>query len=309
MTLTGKIKKRLGLASVLLAVLALGYFFYAGWIARSVLPEGLIAANGRIEGDEVVVAGKFPGRVAELLAREGDWVEPNQLLARLDDAQVHAQVRQAKETVVAAEAQAQMARNSAEQARRDTERFRGLSAEGTASAHEAEKAELAWKVARDQLAAAQAQLNRARAASAEVESVLADLTIRAPVRGVVTARLTEPGEVMRAGAPLLILVNLDELYLKAYVPEVQVGKLRLGLPARIYTDAFPDRPFTAELRYIAAHAEFTPKEVHMPDERVKLVYAVKLYLKENPERRLTPGLPADAVIRWRENVEWAWPSR
>ena len=87
--------------------------------------------------------------------------------------------------------------------------------------------------------------------------------------------------------------DLDQLYLKVYVPEAQIGKLRLELPARIYTDAFPDEPFAATVRYLASRAEFTPKEVQTPDERVKLVFAVKLYPDKNPEHRLTPGLPAE----------------
>jgi len=69
----------------------------------------------------------------------------------------------------------------------------------------------------------------------------------------------------------------------------------------------PDKPFPATVRYIASRAEFTHKEVQTPDERVKLVYAVKLYLTKNPDHRLTPGLPADTVIRWKEGVEWEKP--
>ena len=122
-----------------------------------------------------------------------------------------------------------------------------------------------------------------------------------------TLRFVDLGEVVAAGTPLLELVDLDRLYLKAYVPETEVGKLRLGLPARVYTDAFPDQPVPATLRYIASHAEFTPKEIQTPEERVKLVYAVKLYLDENRAHRLTPGLPADAVIRWKEDAPWAAP--
>jgi HlyD family secretion protein len=92
-----------------------------------------------------------------------------------------------------------------------------------------------------------------------------------------------------------------------FVPETEIGRVRLGLPARIYTDAFPERPFPATVRYIASRAEFTPKEIQTPDERVKLVYAVKLYLDENPDHRLTPGLPADAVIRWKDDTPWQRP--
>lgn len=137
--------------------------------------------------------------------------------------------------------------------------------------------------------------------------MLTDLTITAPSDGTVTTRMVDVGEVVSTGVPLLEVVNLDRLYLKVYVPEVQIGKVRLDLPAKIYTDAFSDRPFDATVRYIASKAEFTPKEVQTPDERVKLIYATKLYLKENPDHRLTPGLPADAVIRWKEDVAWAKP--
>jgi len=286
-----------------------GVVVYELWLSDDALPEGLIQANGRIEGDRLLVASKFPGRVTTLLAREGDRVKAGQVLVQLDDTQASAQARQARAAVVALQAEAAAASRHAEQAQRDTERFRELRTEGTASVHEAEQAELAARVAQDRLASAQAQLNRARAALAEAESVLTDLTVRAPADGTVATRMADIGEVVSAGSVLLILIDPDHLYLKVYVPEALIGKLRLGLPARLYIDAFPDQPFEAELRYIAAQAEFTPKEVQTADERVKLVYAVKLYLKTNPEHRLTPGQPADAVIRWKEDVPWTPPRR
>jgi HlyD family secretion protein len=161
----------------------------------------------------------------------------------------------------------------------------------------------------DEVKALAAQLDQTRAAQKEAESVLADLAIAAPADGIITQRLVNAGEVVAAGAPLFDIVDLDRLYLKVYVPEKDIGKVRLGLPAQVYTDAFPDRPFPATVRYIASRAEFTPKEVQTPDERVKLVYAVRLYLEANPEHRLTPGLPADAIIRWREDTPWAKPRR
>ena len=202
----------------------------------------------------------------------------------------------------------------------------------------AERADLKWRQAQDAVTAARATLDQARdtlkdaqlgptritakqaqtaafeaaadAAQARLEEaqiVLADLTIRSPASGAVTMRLADLGEVVNAGTPLLEVVDLDRLYLKVFVPEVDIGKVRIGLPAQIYIDAFPDMPFAAEVKYIASRAEFTPKEIQTPDERVKLVYAVKLYLEGNPEHRLTPGLPADAVIRWQENTPWTKP--
>ena len=120
-------------------------------------------------------------------------------------------------------------------------------------------------------------------------------------------RMTDVGEVVAAGSPLVTLVDLDRLYLRVFVSEIQIGSIPLGLSARIYTDAFSSKPFPATVRYISSRAEFTPREVQTPEERVKLVYAVKLYLDANAEHRLTPGLPADAIIRWRDDVPWAEP--
>jgi HlyD family secretion protein len=159
----------------------------------------------------------------------------------------------------------------------------------------------------DEVKARAAQLDQARAGLAEAESVRADLTLAAPSSGIITQRLVNVGEVAAAGAPLFDIVDLDRLYLQVYVPEKDIGKVRLGLPARIYTDALPNEPLAATVRYIAAQAQFTPKEVQTPDERVKLVYEVRLYLDANPQHRATPGLPADAVIRWQQDAPWARP--
>ena len=334
------------------------------------IPEGLIQANGRIEGDPITVASKVAGKIATIEAREGDAVKAGQLLVRLDGAQLRARVDQAAAAVGTLESQlasakvgldllrkelpltvdaaragarraqaaAAMAETNEQQARREAARLRDLVVKSIVSSQQSERAQLALDAAVSELTAArealvqsqkqlslaelggdrirgkeaeflavQAQLRQAKAALAEAEGLLSDLTIYAPAAGTVLVRAREPGEVVSAGAPILDLVDLDQLYLKVYVPEVHIGKLRLGLPAQIYTDAFPDQPFEATVRYISSRAEFTPKEVQTPDERVKLVYAVKLYLSANPDHRLTPGLPADAVIRWQESVPWAKP--
>ena len=375
-----------------------GYFAYVHWWQTGPLPLGLIQANGRIEGDRVTVSSKFPGRIAELAAREGDDVTTGQKLIQLDDKQVLARVDQAEQAVAACEArinaahanvasldaQIQAARStldvfrkevplsisSAEanlahaqaltasavsdekHARDDYERHQKLIDINAVAEHEYEEMWLAWTKARNELTIAEAaeikakQLlaesnlgedrirskeddiqalvaqraaavaieaecvalrSQAEAALAEQRSVLDDLTIIAPSRGIITTRTADKGEVVAAGAALFNLVNLDQLYLKVYIPEPNIGQVRIGLPARIYTDAFPDRPFDATVRYIASRAEFTPKEVQTPDERVKLVYAVKLYLDDNPDHCLTPGMPADAVIRWKEDAAWAQP--
>jgi len=294
-----------GVSIVLLAVALLAAWWWG--FRQQPLPEGLIQANGRIEGDHYTVASKVPGKIAELNAREGDAVESGQILAQLDDDRVLAKMEQAEHGLVAIEAQCQAAAAAEQQERRDKARMQDLFSKGTAARHEAEQAELAWTIARDQLAAAQAQCRVAKATVLEAKSVLDDLTIRAPASGIITTRISDKGEVVAAGSPLFDIVDLDRLYLKVYIPGKEIGMVRLGLPARVFIDAFPDEPFPATVRYIASRAEFTPKEVQTPDERVKLVYAVKLYFDANPDHRLTPGLPADAVIRWQESAPWAKP--
>ena len=297
--------------TLLLALLALAAA--AGYLAWQVggrhepLPEGLIAANGRIEGDRITVASKVPGRVVELLAREGDEVNEGQLLLRLEDHEARARLQAAERAVDAARSRVDAAEKSFRQTARDLDRTRRLYREGTAPKRELELAETAWRVARDELDGARASLAQAEAGRDEVAALLEDLSVHAPRSGVITTRIVDVGEVVAAGTPLMEIVDLDRLYLKVYIPEKSIGKVRLGLPARLWVDAFPDRPFAATVRYIASRAEFTPREVQTPDERVKLVYAVKLYLEENPHRRLTPGMPADAVIRWREEAPWTRP--
>lgn len=355
---------------LLLLLLAAAAWSWHQWRQREPMPEGLILASGRLEGDRHTVASKLPGRVVALLAREGDEVTAGQVLVRLDDAQARARAEQARARVAAARASLAAARNELEvlrrrvsleidtakagmahakaalaaakarahQARKDARRYAELAKTGAMDKYAADQAELRWEVARADLATAMAALDQARkrlaeaelgheeirskehqvavteaqlaeaeAALDEAQSLLADLEVKAPVAGTLVTRIVDAGEVVSAGSPLFTLVDLDRLYLKVYVPEKEIGRLRRGLEARIYTDAFPDHPFTARVRYIADRAQFTPKEVQTPDERVKLVYAVKLYLDENPDHRLTPGLPADAVIRWREGVPWTPP--
>ena len=192
-------------------------------------------------------------------------------------------------------------------ARGGTDGARAAIVQATKQLEQARLGPMRIRMKEDELVALKAQVAQSEAALAEARSVLQDLTITAPISGVVMTRVAEVGQVVAAGAALLNIVDLDRLYLKVYVPAAEIGKLRLGLPAQVYTDAFPDQPFPATVRYIASRAEFTPKEVQTPDERVKLVYAAKLYLDQNPEHRLTPGLPADAMIRWKDGAPWRRP--
>ncbi len=119
-----------------------------------------------------------------------------------------------------------------------------------------------------------------------------------------TTKVAENGEVLAVGAPIVVITDLDRLHMKAYVPEAEIGRIKIGDPAHINVDAFRARPFSARVREIAGQSEFTPKEVQTHEERVKQVVAVKLYLDDNPGHQLVPGMPADAVIRWKPEAPW-----
>ena len=380
------------------AMIAIAMAGRRAWIENKRLPDGLIQANGRTEGDHVAIASKFAGRVVELLAREGSHVQEGDTLVRLDDQQLQAKLNQAKHGVsvsqailagakaeaTAVEAEVRAACTSLRLLKKqvplaieiaEAELNQALAASATADSNEghkrsehdraqallesdaisqeaAEKKQLAWTMARNELSTAtsaritaekrlaqaklgndrileqedaiaaleakhtkelarieecKARMAESEAMLAEAQSMLDDLTIIAPSSGTIVSRFVDQGEVVAGGSPLFDLVNLDRLYLQVYVPEPQIGRLRLGLPAQVYTDAFPDQPFDATVKYIASEAEFTPKEVQTKDERVKLVYAARLYFSENPDHRITPGLPADAVIRWKEGTQWVKP--
>ncbi|MDR3607058.1 MAG: efflux RND transporter periplasmic adaptor subunit [Oligoflexia bacterium] len=280
-------------AVLLLVAIALLLGGWSAWVLLHRIPEGLVQVNGRIEGDEVAIAGKQPGKILQMTVAEGASVKKGDLLVRFESQQALAKLEEAKASLEKAAA-------AEEQAARDARRYGRLAREGAIDRHKGEEASIEMRVA----AANQAQ---ASATVVEAQSVVNDLTVNSPTDGTVTTKVREEGEVVPAGAPLYTIVNLDRLYLKVYVPEVDIGKVRLGLPARIYTDAFPGQAFEATVTSIAPRAEFTPKEVQTQDERVKLVYAVKLSLTSNPEHELSPGLPADAMIRWKDDVSWRRP--
>ncbi|OGA43509.1 MAG: hypothetical protein A3G24_21890 [Betaproteobacteria bacterium RIFCSPLOWO2_12_FULL_62_13] len=143
----------------------------------------------------------------------------------------------------------------------------------------------------------------ARAAHQEIAVSRAELRVVAPLTGTVVTKAAEAGELASPGRPLLVLADLGRPYLRVYIPERDIGKVKLGDPARVYVDSFPNRPFEAVVTEVAKKAEFTPKDVHMPDERVTLVYSVKLEIR-NPQGVLKPGMPADALIRWKPEAPW-----
>jgi HlyD family secretion protein len=119
----------------------------------------------------------------------------------------------------------------------------------------------------------------------------------------VLVKAVEAGELVRPGQTAAVLVDLTRAELKIFIPEDDIGKVRLGAPARVRVDSFPDELFEGRVRKVDEWAQFTPRDIHMPEERVRMVFGVTLAL-ENPDGRLKPGMPADAWILWRDGAEW-----
>ena len=147
----------------------------------------------------------------------------------------------------------------------------------------------------EQIAAAEAQVQMARAALDTLLVQASKFTLASPISGLVLERPVHVGEVALPGAPLMTLADLDSVTLTVYVPEDQLGQVQIGQPVEVTVDAYPDRTFRGGVSFIASQAEFTPKNVQTREERVSMVFAVKVKL-DNSDHALKPGMPADAVL-------------
>jgi HlyD family secretion protein len=145
------------------------------------------------------------------------------------------------------------------------------------------------------IAAAQAEAERARFQLEEARANRKDLQVIAPFAGTVATRTAEPGEVVIAGTPIITLVNLGEVYLRAFVPEGQIGRVRVGQPARVYLDSAPTKPIEAGVIRVDPQASFTPENTYFREDRVKQVVGVKLRLR-GAVGFAKPGMPADGEI-------------
>lgn len=142
---------------------------------------------------------------------------------------------------------------------------------------------------------AKAQVNEAQQRVNQARQQLSYTELFAPMDGVILVRSAEPGEYLNPSTPVVTLGDLDHPWLRAFITETDLGRIRLNDKADVFTDAFPDTPFGGRVTFISSQAEFTPKSVQTFEERVKLMFRIKIALS-NPRGQLKPGMPADAVI-------------
>jgi len=283
-------------------------------------PEGLVILSGRIEGRQTDIAPKIQGRIIKLYKDEGDRVKSAELLCELDSEQLTARYKNAQESAQSAfyalnvaEANLKKALASYERAKNDFERYSSLLKEELVSKSEFDRIKMQYQSAhaevdsaRESISQVQANYKASMARLNETKADLMETKIYAPADGIILSRPVEVGEVVNPGTVLYVMVDLNKLYVKVYVPEPDIGKIKVGMPARVYIDAYPERFFNGKVTKVYEQAEFTPKNVETKQERVKLVFGVEVSV-ENPEGLLKPGMPADVVIKWKDNAQWFKP--
>lgn len=282
-----------------------------------VLPDSFLYGNGHIEGTEIRVSAEVSGRVVESPLREGQQISKDQLLVRLDASDLQAQLSKglAEEGAIQAEQvsveeQLRTWRHHLRTAEADVQRYRKLEKSELISPQQLNTAEDRVREAGGQVKTLEAKLNQVQARlDATRQQVrwlrlqLEKTRITAPVSATVLVKGIEPGELATPGHVVAVLVDLSRLELKVYIPERDIGKIRLGTPARMRVDAFPERYFEATVTQVDQQAQFTPRDIHMPEERVRMVFGVTLAV-ENEDGILKPGMPADAWLRVDDEVPW-----
>ena len=326
------LKQRLILLAVIAAVTAGAGLWFV--VNRQDATNSSLMASGTVEATDAQLGFQTAGRIEDITVHEGDPVKAGVELAYLDRMETLARRQQAVAQVAGARALLQelergfrseevaqgraalaAATERLKDVQRDLERTRRLFEGAVVSQEAYDKAVVAFDVAKSQYEQAQeqmkiletgprkekieaqrAQLLQAQAAVRMFDAILANMTIRSPFNGVVTVRHREPGEIAQAGLPVLTIMNRDDRWVRIYISEARMGAVRIGQSATVTTDTYPKKTYRGEVVFIADEAEFTPKTVQTTEERVKLVYAVKVRITDDPTYELKPGMPADVFL-------------
>ncbi|MBV8795635.1 MAG: HlyD family efflux transporter periplasmic adaptor subunit, partial [Hyphomicrobiales bacterium] len=286
------------------------------------LPDGIVKSNGRIEATQVDVSSKYAGRLAEVTVEEGSSVTKGQVIARVSSPEYEAQLRAAKadvqkanDALAAAEAEIASRQSALEFAKSDFERGQELMKTGfiTKQVFEQRKRNFDSAVAavksytsqRDQ---ALSQIANSEAEVDRIQSIIDDLTLVSPRLGRVQYQLARAGEVVAAGAPIVTILDLTDVYMTIFLPAADAGRLAVGDEARIILDPVPDYVIPASVSFVAADAQFTPKTVETTDERAKLMFRVKLKIDAQVLQqfytRVKTGIRGLGFVRTKSDIEW-----
>jgi HlyD family secretion protein len=278
-----------------------------------------IRESGTLEATEVTVSTQVGGTVVKVFVEEGASVEAGDTLMTLDATEWLFQLKQTEAGLAMADAQYKLALEGMRKediiqaeanfknAQEDLRRMEELFASKSIPQKQLDDARTRFTVAQqlyekskkgsreEEIALARARREQASAQVALLRKKVRDCTITAPVAGTVTKRFVELGELVGMGMALLKIANLQTMNVTVYLPETDIPKIQLGSRATVQVDAFPNRLFDGEVIYISPTAEFTPKNIQTRDERTKLVFGVKLRVR-NPDGALKAGIPADVTF-------------
>jgi HlyD family secretion protein len=326
-------KKKIAAIILLVAAIAGASTYYYVNNYRNRQPETTLKISGNIEAHESVVGFKVQGRLVELPIEEGQLVKAGDLIAKLDQSDYRQQVSIDEATVNNREAELKLSlsgnriqeKKSAEQSvvdaqaalelnKADFQRYQALYEKDEVSAQirdtaasNLKRAQAAHErakqnynmvmegVRKEQIAINQADVRTARQ-SLELSNIrLGYTSLLAPTSGVALVRQAEIGEIMAPGTPVVTIADLDHLWMRGYISETDLAKVKLGQPATVKCDTYPGKLYKGRVSFISSQAEFTPKSVETHKERVTLVYRIKIDL-DNQDHELKPGMPTDATI-------------
>ena len=240
-----------------------------------------IKVSGNIEGNDVRISFRVGGQILNLLADEGSGLKTGQIVARLNTDELAKLQKEAEAQLKAAEFQYQLSKD-------DYIRNENIYKAGAISAQKRDQykttADTDW-----------ANVKRSRAQLELANTKLGWADLASPLNGYILVKGAEEGEVVQAGAPVFTAVDLNNIWVTAYINETDVGKVNLNQKAVVKIDSFPLKSYSGWVSFISSQAEFTPKYIQTTTERVKLVYRIKVRV-DNTNLELKPGMPADAYI-------------
>lgn len=292
-----------------------------------------IRVSGNIEAQEVNIGFKISGRIASLPVQEGDWVEKGAIVGRLDDkdfrhrlelAQASLRTAEARlerllagsrpEEIREAEAALHQAQYDVTNRKNQYERMKALFERGVIPKETLDNVETGYKMAvaqlqrveeryklvkegprKEDIEEARAQVEQAKASLRLSEAQLKDTILHSPISGIVLVKSAEVGEVVNPGTTVMTLADIRNVWLKAYIPETELSRVKWGQEVIVTTDLKPQKEYKGKISFISSQAEFTPKQIQTEKERVTLVYRIKIDIP-NPDRELKPGMPADGRI-------------
>ncbi len=308
----------------LIAALGFGGWYYLTFIKQSV-PAGFASGNGRLEANEVDIATKIPARITSIEVDEGELVAAGQVIAHLDADELAAQLRgaeaearQAREARAEATSVIKQRRAELTLAQKELKRQLGLLEQQLVSQQNIDQlharndsAVAALAAAESRLGNTDAVIQRADATIEQLQAVLKNTVLTTPRAGRVLYRLAEPGEVLGAGGRVATVLDLSDVYMTVFLPSDIAGRIAIGAPARIVLDALPDRAIPANVSFVSARAQFTPKQVETRSERERMVFRIKLRVPQALVLRhldkVKTGILGVAYVQLDKTAPWpAW---